>query len=121
MMIQNDALDSPLIPSSLNRYYPQPTHGLLKRMNQRLMISNGEPIASELDNQQQQTSDQSSFLDIQTRSMGGSAASGQRGPTFNLPKSFISTLYGRQGTGQPGIGGYNKKAEPKDNFFMHFG
>lgn len=44
---------------------------------------------------------------------------------LSLPKKFITNmLYGRSSASSlavPNYGVYNKKAEPKDNFFMHFG
>lgn len=36
---------------------------------------------------------------------------------IKLPKHFIPVLFGAGSN----FGSYNKKAEPKDNFFMHFG
>lgn len=57
-------------------------------------------------------------ISISTRSMQSS-----RSNSLNLPKAYISSLlYGRQGaSSMPHYGTFNKKAEPKENFFMHFG
>lgn len=66
--------------------------------------------------QQSQAPDQA--ISLSTRSMQSA-----RSNTLNLPKAYISSLlYGKQSSSAlPNIGSYNKKAEPKGNFFMHFG
>lgn len=68
------------------------------------------------DNGQQQQ--QQPAISVSTRSMQSS-----RPNNLNSPKAYISSLlYGRQGSSSmPNYTGFNKKAEPKENFFMHFG
>lgn len=68
------------------------------------------------DNQQEQNSN----INLNTRS---SMQSSTRSNMMNLPKGFISNiLYGRSNSASiPSFATFNKKAEPKDNFFMHFG
>jgi len=62
--------------------------------------------------------DEGQDISVSTRSMQN-----HRPNTLSLPKAYISSLlYGRQGSSSiQNFGTFNKKAEPKDNFFMHFG
>lgn len=69
-------------------------------------------------NVQLQTPEQQQTISLNTRSMQSARSS-----VNSLPESYVSNfLYGKQiASSLPNIGSYNKKAEPKGNFFMHFG
>lgn len=79
----------------------------------RVAQDNGQTQRSASNQQQHQS------INVSTRSIQPG-----RGSTLNLPKAFIpSLLFDRHGSSSSmsGFGSFNKKAEPKDNFFMHFG
>lgn len=81
-----------------------------------LPSSNGVQREGDGASQMSQTPEQT--ISLSTRSMQSA-----RSNTLNLPKAYISSLlYGKQSSSAlPSLGSYNKKAEPKGNFFMHFG
>ncbi|KAG9509529.1 hypothetical protein GZH46_01948 [Fragariocoptes setiger] len=87
-----------------------------QRLQQSSQDSNDDSSSSTGEQPQQDSPLQrpdDELITVHTRSLN-------RGLSFDLPRSFISTLYGPQSMlSNPGI--MNKKAEPKDNIFMHFG
>lgn len=78
-------------------------------------LSNAQEDGNQLQTQEQQQQQQT--ISLNTRSMQSARSSA------SLPESYVSNfLYGKQiASSLPNIGSYNKKAEPKGNFFMHFG
>lgn len=99
--------------------------------SQRLskLVDNDESKSSNDEVNSERTEDSANGQQLQPNSISISTRSmhspGRQATTLSLPKAFVSTLFhgGRQGSpsSMPSFGAYNKKAEPKENFFMHFG
>lgn len=98
------------------------TDGLIesnKQDNEGANQANADSQQQQQQQQQQQSGEEQPAINVSSRSI--------RGNTLTIPKAFISTLmgHGRQGAGMSqgsmGSFGFNKKAEPKNNLFMHFG